>query len=146
MKSYSNLEMRHRLVAPLLALALVFSACGNSSSDTSNSTGSSAVSDSNNSSSSSGSDDPGSNDFANSDTSDSDTFDIASDNTDNDTSDSSSNSDSGSDDSSNAPEPVVISADVPNTSFTNVHTGHTVNLRDQIPGDKPVLLWFWAAH
>ena len=42
------------------------------------------------------------------------------------------------------PDPVEISADVPDVELTDITTGETVNLRSLIPGDKAVLLWFWA--
>ena len=39
---------------------------------------------------------------------------------------------------------MEISADVPDVELTDITTGETVNLRSLIPGDKAVLLWFWA--
>ena len=42
------------------------------------------------------------------------------------------------------PEPAEISDDVPDVELTDISTGETVNLRSLIPGDRAVLLWFWA--
>ena len=42
------------------------------------------------------------------------------------------------------PDPTEISDDVPDVELTEITTGETVNLRSLIPGDKAVLLWFWA--
>ena len=42
------------------------------------------------------------------------------------------------------PEPPEISDDVPDVELTDIGTGEAVNLRSLIPGDRAVLLWFWA--
>ena len=39
-----------------------------------------------------------------------------------------------------------IAADVPDLQVVDVATGGSVSLRALLPGDKPVLLWFWAPH
>ena len=41
-------------------------------------------------------------------------------------------------------DPVEISDDVPDVELTDISTDGTVNLRSLIPGDRAVLLWFWA--
>lgn len=42
------------------------------------------------------------------------------------------------------PDPVEISKDVPDVELTDLTGGESVNLRTLIPGDRAVLLWFWA--
>ena len=42
------------------------------------------------------------------------------------------------------PEPIEVSDDVPDVELTDISSGETVNLRSLIPGDRAVLLWFWA--
>ncbi len=39
-----------------------------------------------------------------------------------------------------------IAADVPDLQVVDVATGASSSLRALLPGDKPVLLWFWAPH
>ncbi len=39
-----------------------------------------------------------------------------------------------------------IAADVPDVQVVDVATGASSSLRALLPGDKPVLLWFWAPH
>lgn len=43
-----------------------------------------------------------------------------------------------------APDSVGISDDVPDVTLTDLASGQRVNLRSLIPGDRAVLLWFWA--
>lgn len=41
---------------------------------------------------------------------------------------------------------VTLVGDVPDVEVVDVATGAKVRLRSLFPGDKPVLLWFWAPH
>ena len=38
------------------------------------------------------------------------------------------------------------SSDLPDVDVVDVVTGATVNVSTLAPGDKPLLVWFWAPH
>jgi hypothetical protein len=44
------------------------------------------------------------------------------------------------------PDAPVVGSPLPVVAAVDLHTGNIVRLDWLVPGDKPVLVWFWAPH
>jgi hypothetical protein len=44
------------------------------------------------------------------------------------------------------PDAAVVGSPLPVVPTVDLHTGKIVRLDWLLPGDKPVLVWFWAPH
>jgi hypothetical protein len=44
------------------------------------------------------------------------------------------------------PDAAVVGSPLPVVPAVDLHTGKVVRLDWLLPGDKPVLIWFWAPH
>jgi hypothetical protein len=43
-------------------------------------------------------------------------------------------------------DPIIEGSPLPPVPTIDLHTGNIVRLDWLLPGDKPVLIWFWAPH